>query len=66
MAPAPYFGYATFDNGRLLATSNPDLEPETANSHEVRVGFEHVGCKTVSQNVRRHLSRDTGFFNRVP
>ncbi len=39
VAPAPYFGFATYDNGALLATSNPDLEPEEADSHEINVSY---------------------------
>jgi outer membrane receptor for ferrienterochelin and colicin len=37
--PAAYFGFATFDNGSLLATSNPGLEPERANTHEVNLSY---------------------------
>lgn len=39
VAPAPYFGYATFDNGQLLATSNPDLKPEKAEMHEININL---------------------------
>jgi outer membrane receptor for ferrienterochelin and colicin len=39
VAPAPYFGFATFDNGTLLATSNPNLRPETATAHEVNLSY---------------------------
>ena len=39
VAPAPYFGFATYDNGTLLATSNPNLQPETATSHEVDLSY---------------------------
>ncbi len=39
VAPAPYFGYAVYDNGSTLATSNPLLEPETATSHEVNLSY---------------------------
>jgi outer membrane receptor for ferrienterochelin and colicin len=37
--PAAYFGFATYDNGTLLNTSNPDLEPESAISHEINVSY---------------------------
>jgi len=37
VGPPPYFAYNVFDNGTALNTSNPDLEPETADSHEVNV-----------------------------
>lgn len=37
--PAPYFGFATFDNGTLLATSNPNLQPESATSNEVNLAY---------------------------
>ena len=39
VAPAPYFANATYDNGTLLATANPNLQPETANSHEVNLSY---------------------------
>jgi outer membrane receptor protein involved in Fe transport len=39
VAPAPYFAYSTYDNGTLLATTNPDLEPETAMTHELALTF---------------------------
>ena len=39
VAPAAYFGNATYDNGQLLATSNPDLNPETAETHEVNFSY---------------------------
>ncbi|MDR3706791.1 MAG: TonB-dependent receptor [Capsulimonadaceae bacterium] len=41
IAPAAYFGYATYDNGSLLATSNANLKPETAQSDEVNVSWTH-------------------------
>lgn len=40
VAPAPYFGSSTYDNGALLATSNPDLDPEKASSHEINLTYE--------------------------
>ncbi len=39
VAPAPYFGYATYDNGQDLAASNPDLKPEEASMHEVNINY---------------------------
>jgi outer membrane receptor for ferrienterochelin and colicin len=39
VAPAPYFANATYDNGTLLATSNPELKPETAETHEVNLTY---------------------------
>ena len=39
VAPAPYFANATYDNGVLLATANPDLRPETADTHEINLTF---------------------------
>jgi outer membrane receptor for ferrienterochelin and colicin len=39
VAPAPYFGFATYDNGQSLADSNPDLKPEEASMHEVNVSL---------------------------
>ncbi len=45
VAPAPYFAFATFDNGTLLATTNPNVAPETAKTHEVNLTYdrENVG-----------------------
>ena len=39
ISPSPYFGYATFDNGTLLNTSNSDLDPETSATHEVNFTY---------------------------
>ena len=39
VAPSPYAGYATYDNGTLLATSNPKLKPETAETHELNLTY---------------------------
>ena len=39
VAPAPYFANATYDNGTLLATSNPDLKPETSETHEINLAY---------------------------
>lgn len=39
VSPAPYSAYATYDNGQLLATTSPDLEPETAVTHELALTF---------------------------
>lgn len=35
ISPAPYFGFATYDRGDVLNTSNPDLQPETSKTHEL-------------------------------
>jgi outer membrane receptor protein involved in Fe transport len=37
--PAPYFAFAPFDNGTLLATVNPDVSAERAETHEVNVTY---------------------------
>ncbi|HEY3330732.1 MAG TPA: TonB-dependent receptor [Capsulimonadaceae bacterium] len=39
IAPAAYFSFATYDNGSLLATSNPEIKPETAISNEVNITY---------------------------
>ena len=39
VAPAPYFAHATYDNGTVLATSNPDIGPETALTHELNLTY---------------------------
>ncbi len=39
VAPAPYFANAVYDNGTLLATANPDLKPEKAETHEVNLSY---------------------------
>lgn len=39
VAPAPYFGNATYDNGQFLATSNPDIGPEESETHEVNLAY---------------------------
>lgn len=46
VAPSPYFGFSTYDNGALLATSNPDLEPEESDSHEINLSYnrENLLC----------------------
>ncbi|MEZ0387761.1 MAG: TonB-dependent receptor plug domain-containing protein, partial [Verrucomicrobium sp.] len=35
ISPAPYFGFATYDRGDVLNTSNPELQPETSKTHEL-------------------------------
>lgn len=40
VAPAPYYGYNVFDNGRALNTANPELEPERATSNEISVSWQ--------------------------
>ena len=39
VAPSPYAGNATYDNGSLLATSNGSLKPETAETHEINLTY---------------------------
>ncbi len=39
VAPAPYFADSTYDNGTLLATANPNLKPETSDTHEINLTF---------------------------
>jgi outer membrane receptor for ferrienterochelin and colicin len=39
VAPPPYFENATYDNGTLLAVSNPDLKPEESMNHEVDFNY---------------------------
>lgn len=42
VAPSPYAGNATYDNGTLLATSNAKLTPETAETHEINFTYTHT------------------------
>jgi outer membrane receptor protein involved in Fe transport len=37
--PAPYFAFSTFDNGTLLATVNDNVDPETAETHEINLTY---------------------------
>jgi outer membrane receptor for ferrienterochelin and colicin len=39
VAPTPYFAHATYDNGTVLAASNPDIGPEEATTHEVNLTY---------------------------
>lgn len=39
VAPPAYFENATYDNGTLLAVSNPDLQPEKTQNHEVDFNY---------------------------
>ena len=41
VAPAPYFAYATYDNGSLLATTNASVAPETAQTHELNLAYNY-------------------------
>lgn len=43
ISPAPYFGFATYDRGDVLNTSNPELQPETSKTHEL--SFTYVKDK---------------------
>ncbi len=38
ISPAPYFD-ASYDRGDILATSNPNLQPETSKTHEVNFTY---------------------------
>ena len=38
ISPAPYFD-ATYDRGDVLATSNPNLQPETSKTHEIDLTY---------------------------
>ena len=42
VAPAPYFGNATYANSALLATSNPNLKPEKSETHEVNLTYNQT------------------------
>ena len=44
VAPASYFSDATYDNGTVLATSNPDIDPETSLTHEVNLTYNRPTC----------------------
>lgn len=37
--PAPYFAFAPFDNGTSLSTTNPTVDPETAETHEINFTY---------------------------
>jgi outer membrane receptor protein involved in Fe transport len=39
VAPAPYFAFATYDRGDILATTNPNVSPETADTHEINLSY---------------------------
>jgi outer membrane receptor for ferrienterochelin and colicin len=39
ISPAPYFAFATYDRGDILNTGNPNLQPETAKTHEINVTY---------------------------
>lgn len=39
ISPAPYFGFATYDRGDILNTSNPALKPETSKTHEINFTY---------------------------
>ena len=39
VAPSPYAGFATFDNGAVLNTSNANLKPEKALSNEINLTY---------------------------
>ncbi len=39
ISPAPYFAFANYDRGDILNTGNPNLQPETAKTHEVNLSY---------------------------
>ena len=39
ISPAPYFGFATYDRGDIINTSNPNLQPETSKTHELNITY---------------------------
>ena len=39
ISPAPYFAFATYDRGDILNTGNPNLQPETAKTHEINITY---------------------------
>ncbi len=39
ISPAPYFAFATYDRGDILNTGNPNLQPETAKTHEINLTY---------------------------
>ncbi|MCE9615226.1 MAG: TonB-dependent receptor [Lentisphaerae bacterium] len=53
--PAAYFGNAPYDNGAILNTSNPDLEPEEAQSHEIGLNYvdDHFHCGISGYSTRQ-------------
>ncbi|CAN5860305.1 hypothetical protein BH11VER1_BH11VER1_19510 [soil metagenome] len=40
ISPAPYFGFATYDRGDVLNTSNGSLQPETSKTHELSFAYD--------------------------
>lgn len=40
--PAPYFAYNIYDNGHLLAISNPNLQPESGETHEINLTYNRT------------------------
>lgn len=52
VAPAPYFANAVYDNGTLLATANPNLQPETATAHEVNLSYS-AGNSSMGASIYR-------------
>ena len=42
VAPAPYFAHATYDNGTALATSTPNINPETSMTHEINLTYNRT------------------------
>lgn len=40
--PAPYFAYNVYDNGSALAISNPRLQPESGQTHEINLTYHRA------------------------
>lgn len=59
VAPAPYFSNAPFDNGTVLNTANPELEPEKAYSHEVSL---HLATAQASGGISAYAGRQENRF----
>jgi len=56
VAPAPYFEYGTFDNGTRLSTSDPTLQPEKAESHELNFSYSK---KNMSLGLSTYFGRQS-------
>ena len=59
IAPAPYFSYGTFVNSAVVNIPNPDLEPETAQSHEVNLDYSR---KNLSLSLSVYRGQQSGLI----
>ncbi len=41
ISPAPYFAFATYDRGDILNTSNPEVQPEESQTHELGLTYNN-------------------------